>query len=268
MKQFAIVVVFVSLVVAFAGCGKVPKSGKVVMKNTTDSVSYALGFLEANGLKSRLKEMPFDSIDLKGVARSLAKSSLREGYADWRIEQFGSFNQDVFITAFINQLAYDKSYFDDFSADLLLRSEFEKERKRKELTTNSAASENLKKGIAFLEENAKRAEVITLESGLQYEVLVEGTGAKPEASSRVKIHYHGTLIDGTVFDSSVDRGEPMVHTANGFIKGWNEALLLMPVGSKWKLYIPSNLAYGEQGAGNDIGPNQALIFEVELLGIE
>ncbi len=127
---------------------------------------------------------------------------------------------------------------------------------------------NLKEGKIFLEENGKKEGVITLPSGLQYEVLQEGEGAKPKATDQVKCHYHGTLLSGEVFDSSVQRGQPATFGVNQVIKGWVEALQLMQVGSKWKLYIPSGLAYGAQGAGNSIEPNSTLIFDVELLGIE
>ncbi|WP_352423795.1 FKBP-type peptidyl-prolyl cis-trans isomerase [Proteiniphilum sp.] len=127
---------------------------------------------------------------------------------------------------------------------------------------------NLKEGEAFLEENSKKESVVTLPSGLQYEVLQEGIGAKPKATDKVKCHYHGTLLNGQVFDSSVQRGQPAVFGVNQVIKGWVEALQLMSVGSKWRLYIPSELAYGAQGAGNSIEPNSTLIFDVELLGIE
>ncbi len=130
-----------------------------------------------------------------------------------------------------------------------------------------ASEANRKVGDAFFAENAKRDEVITLESGLQYEVLKEGNGSIPQGADQVKCHYHGTLIDGTVFDSSVQRGEPAVFGVNQVIKGWVEALQLMPIGSKWKLYVPSDLAYGAQGAGQAIGPHTNLIFEVELLEI-
>jgi FKBP-type peptidyl-prolyl cis-trans isomerase FklB len=123
------------------------------------------------------------------------------------------------------------------------------------------------KGEAFLAENAKREGVFVTESGLQYEVVTMGEGEKPTAESTVKVHYHGTLIDGTVFDSSVQRGEPIEFPLNGVIKGWTEGLQLMPVGSKFILYIPYQLAYGERGAGVFIGPNEALIFEVELLDV-
>ena len=122
-------------------------------------------------------------------------------------------------------------------------------------------------GEKFLAENGKRANVVTLPSGLQYEIITEAIGQKPIATDKVKVHYHGTLIDGTVFDSSVRRGEPATFGVTQVIQGWVEALQLMPVGSKWKLYIPYNLAYGEQGAGQMIAPYSALIFEVELLEI-
>jgi FKBP-type peptidyl-prolyl cis-trans isomerase FklB len=127
--------------------------------------------------------------------------------------------------------------------------------------------EALSEGKTFLEENSKRAGVVTLESGLQYEILSEGSGVTPQASDTVKVHYHGTLISGKVFDSSVNRGEPATFGVTQVISGWVEALQLMPVGSKWKLYIPSELAYGAQGAGQAIAPHSALIFEVELLDI-
>ena len=127
---------------------------------------------------------------------------------------------------------------------------------------------NLEEGKAFLQENSKQENVVTLPSGLQYEILNEGSGEKPKATDKVKCHYHGTLLNGTVFDSSVQRGQPAVFGVNQVIKGWVEALQLMDVGSKWRLFIPSHLAYGEQGAGSSIEPNATLIFEVELLGIE
>ena len=134
----------------------------------------------------------------------------------------------------------------------------------KEAEKNKALSAE---GEAFLAENAKREGVFVTESGLQYEVVTMGEGEKPTAESTVKVHYHGTLIDGTVFDSSVQRGEPIEFPLGGVIKGWTEGLQLMPVGSKFILYIPYQLAYGERGAGELIAPYSALIFEVELLDI-
>ena len=125
----------------------------------------------------------------------------------------------------------------------------------------------IEQGKAFLEENKKRAGVVTLPSGLQYEIIKEGTGKKPQATDQVKCHYEGTLIDGTLFDSSVQRGEPTVFGVNQVIPGWVEALQLMPEGSKWKLYIPSELGYGARGAGEMIPPHSTLVFEVELLEV-
>ncbi len=128
--------------------------------------------------------------------------------------------------------------------------------------------EKMDEGKKFLAENAKREGVVNLPSGLQYEIITKGNGEKPILADKVTTHYHGTLINGTIFDSSVKRGQPASFPVNGVIKGWTEALQLMPVGSKWKLYVPSDLAYGEQGAGQTIGPNTTLIFEVELLSID
>ncbi|WP_100644463.1 FKBP-type peptidyl-prolyl cis-trans isomerase [Alteromonas facilis] len=125
----------------------------------------------------------------------------------------------------------------------------------------------IEEGVSFLADNAKRDEVQVTASGLQYEVLTEGDGATPDASSTVRTHYHGTLINGSVFDSSYERGQPAEFPVSGVIKGWTEALQLMKVGSKYRLYVPHNLAYGEQGAGGAIAPYSTLIFDVELLDI-
>lgn len=126
---------------------------------------------------------------------------------------------------------------------------------------------NSREGNAFLAKNKQEEGVVELESGLQYKVLTEGEGPKPRTTDKVRCHYHGTLIDGTVFDSSVQRNQPAEFPVNGVIKGWIEALQLMPLGSKWRLFIPSDLAYGDQGAGGAIGPKATLIFDVELLEI-
>lgn len=140
-------------------------------------------------------------------------------------------------------------------ADILLR-------KKREL-----AEKNLKEGIAFREENAKNPNVVTLPSGLQYEILVEGNGPKPKANDTVKCHYHGTTIKGEVFDSSVLRNQPASFPLNRVIEGWTEGVQLMSVGSKFKFVIPAELAYGEQQISKEIGPNSTLIFEVDLLDI-
>jgi len=131
----------------------------------------------------------------------------------------------------------------------------------------NAVNNNKSEGEAFLAQNANKSGVTTLPSGLQYEVLTQGTGQKPGLSSSVTTHYHGTLINGTVFDSSYQRGQPATFPVNGVIAGWTEALQLMPEGSKYRLYIPSDLAYGKRGAGRDIPGDTALIFDVELIKV-
>ena len=126
-------------------------------------------------------------------------------------------------------------------------------------------NDNLKAGEAFLAENAKRDTVVSLPSGLQYEIITQGTGEKPLAHNTVTCHYHGTVISGEVFDSSVQRGKPASFPLNAVIKGWTEALQLMPTGSKWRLYLPPHIAYGNRQVSAAIGPNSTLIFEVELI---
>ncbi|MEJ6734758.1 MAG: FKBP-type peptidyl-prolyl cis-trans isomerase [Flavobacteriales bacterium] len=145
-------------------------------------------------------------------------------------------------------------------ANLVLQDYFTK-------LNNKAQEANIGTGMKFLEENAKKEGVVTTASGLQYTVITKGDGEQPKETDNVTVHYHGTLLDGTVFDSSVERGQPASFPVNGVIPGWVEALQLMNVGSKYKLFIPSNLAYGERGAGGAIGPNATLIFEVELISI-
>ena len=132
---------------------------------------------------------------------------------------------------------------------------------------NASANNNKAAGENFLAENRKKEGVVTLPNGMQYKVLKEGTGPKPKSDSEVKVHYHGTHINGEVFDSSYDRGEPVSLSLAQVIKGWQEALPLMSVGSKYQFYIPAELAYGDRGAGTSIGPNEALVFDIELLGI-
>lgn len=150
--------------------------------------------------------------------------------------------------------------------DIINKFFTELDAKQKEQLAKSAEI-NKQAGEAFLKENGKRAEVKTTPSGLQYEVLVEGSGKSPSRDDRVEVHYTGKLIDGTVFDSSVERGVPATFGVTQVIPGWVEALQLMKEGAKWRLFIPSNLAYGPQGAGPIIGPNSTLIFDVELLKV-
>lgn len=192
-----------------------------------DTLSYSLGVLVAQNLKGQ----GFENLDGASMAQAI---------------------DDVLKD---NQLKIDVNTANQQVQDFLTAQDAKK---------NGPAIEEGKK---FLAENGKREGVVTLPSGLQYEVITEGTGPKPTAADKVTVHYHGMLTDGTVFDSSVDRGQPATFGVTQVIAGWVEALQLMPVGSKWKLFIPSDLAYGPRGAGGQIGPYATLIFEVELIEI-
>ena len=201
---------------------------EVVLNNELDSVSYSLGVNIGENMQS----------------------------------QFEDINIDNFLIG-LKQVINDKTEpkINGEQALMIIQNYFAKKQ--------SAMSESkIEEGKKFLDENSKKEGVITLASGLQYKVINEGTGPKPKLEDKVTTHYHGTLLDGTVFDSSVDRGEPASFPVGGVIKGWTEALQLMSVGSKWKLYVPYNLAYGERGAGQQIGPYSTLIFEVELISID
>lgn len=198
------------------------------LKTSKDSLSYAVGILWGQNMK----QQGLSEIDTDLLARAIGEV-----------------------------LEEKKSLMDVKMANDILREYMNREKA-------AQMKKNKMEGELFLKNNAEKEGVITLESGLQYEVLKEGDGAIPKSTDKVKVHYHGTLINGDVFDSSVQRGEPTSFPVTGVIKGWVEALQLMPVGSKWKLFIPSDLAYGERGAGQKIGPGTVLIFEVELLGIE
>jgi len=149
-----------------------------------------------------------------------------------------------------------------------IQAVLQKVQQQRAAEAQKAADENRRKGQEFLSVNSKKAGVKTLPSGLQYKVIRAGTGKSPKATDTVKVDYRGTLIDGTVFDSSYKRGQPATFPVNGVIKGWTEALQLMKEGAKWQIYVPSELAYGPRGAGGQIGPNETLIFDVELLSIK
>lgn len=218
--------------VASTSCQTGKGGRNVKLENNTDSASYALGVLIGESNKRQMEVTP--------------------GASD--------INLDLLIAAMEKSLKGEETALNADTANMIVRNYFEGVSKKE-------AQKTLEAGQAFLEANKAKEGVITLPSGLQYEIITEGTGPKPVETDKVKCHYHGTLIDGKVFDSSVDRGEPAEFPVNGVIPGWVEALQLMPVGSKWKLYVPAELAYGERGAGQDIGPNTALIFEVELLEI-
>jgi FKBP-type peptidyl-prolyl cis-trans isomerase FklB len=168
-------------------------------------------------------------------------------------------NPEILAMAIKDALASNNGVMNSETCQAYIQSYFQK-------TTSKVGDENKMKGDAFLAKNKSQAGVMTLPSGLQYMVINEGTGSKPAETDKVKVHYHGTLIDGTIFDSSVDRGTPAEFGVTQVIKGWVEALQLMNTGAKWKLFIPSDLAYGPQGPPS-IGPNQVLIFDVELIEI-
>lgn len=231
MKNSIIYVFVVALIVAATSCQQ-GGPASVKLETSADSVSYAIGVLVGANNKQQLETAPGSSeMNIEAMAAAFRLASLGEEV------EIAEEDANAIVQNFFRQAA------------------------------DREAQANLEEGNKFLEENKAREGVTTTESGLQYEVLTEGTGEKPTATDKVRVHYHGTLIDGTVFDSSVDRGEPAVFGVNQVIPGWTEALQLMPAGSKWKVFIPSDLAYGPRGAGADIGPNAALVFEVELLEI-
>ena len=197
---------------------------------TPDIVSYGLG----RQFGDQLAADPFEGLNAEAMAQGLM-DALQGKASPIADEQFREAFQEI--------------------NDMMQAKEAER--------AEAAAAE----GEAFLAENAKQDNIVVTESGLQYEILVEGEGDKPSAESVVSTHYHGTLVDGSVFDSSVERGEPAEFPVNRVIPGWTEALQMMPKGSKWRLYIPHDLAYGPQGSGGKIAPYSALVFEVELLDI-
>ncbi len=169
-------------------------------------------------------------------------------------------DMEIFMEALNDQLVIGDLKMSQQEMDAFLQAYFTQKQQE-------AAQRAIAEGQEFLKKNAEREEVTVTESGLQYEVMHKGDGPLPQATDQVTTHYHGTLVSGQVFDSSVDRGQPATFPVNGVIPGWVEALQMMPVGSKWKLFVPSDLAYGERGAGQMIGPHTTLIFEVELLAI-
>lgn len=217
-------------VALMAGCA----SEKVTLKDQKEKVSYSIGLNIGNNLKAESIEVD-PSVIAKGIKDAMAGGKL---------------------------LMTEKEVQETMTA-------FQKEMMVKHMEKAKMAGEKGKKeGEAFLAENKKKEGVKTLPDGLQYKIIKEGTGKMPKATDIVTVNYRGTLIDGTEFDSSYKRGQPASFPVNGVIPGWTEALQMMKVGSKWQLFIPSNIAYGEQGSPPVIGPNATLIFEVELLGIK
>ena len=211
-----------------------------------EKASYSLGVNMATGVKSQ----GFDSLDLNALSKAFT-DVYQENDLDISEEDGMKLLQEYFGKL---QIAAQKKEADEREAALTTE-----ERAKKDANIQAAG--------AYLAENAAKKGVITTASGLQYEIINSGSGAKPTTADQVTVHYHGMLTDGTVFDSSVDRGQPTTFGVTQVIKGWTEALQLMSVGDKWKLTIPSNLAYGDQSPSAAIGPASTLIFEVELLGI-
>ncbi len=214
--------------------------GPATLKNTDDSVSYSIGL-------------------------SIGKSSMQDSL---------NLNPDL-LAAGIRDAISQKPLLSDSQAQNVMTA-FNQQMMAKQQakmqhmqdSISKAGEKNKSAGDEFLAQNKTKPGVVTLPSGLQYQVITEGSGATPSATDEVTVHYRGTLIDGTVFDSSIERGEPVTFNVNGVIPGWTEALKLMKVGSKWKLFIPADLAYGSNPPDPKIGANSVLLFDIELLGIQ
>ena len=261
----------------------------VVLKNGSDSLSYAAGKTVTDGLMNYLKSQGVDSTMISDFIGGFKEAIANAGDAKQKARMKGmeianqvqdrmlpglkkeftdtpdSIIDGVLFRGFIDALAGDTAVLNQQAAEELFR--------QKQQTNKAAKEENLygsnrEAGRKFLAENKSKEGVITTPTGLQYKVLVKGEGEVPQKTDKVKVHYEGRLVDGTVFDASTKHGsDPISFRADQVIKGWTEALTMMPVGSKWQLYIPYELAYGERDMGN-IKPFSALIFDVELLGIE
>lgn len=265
------------------------QSPKANLATDVDSLSYAIGLARTQGLDQYLAQQGIDSTQiaqfLKGFYEGAAKSAdsdkaymagMQIGHmvsTQW-VEGFShqifgndstqSLSRENMLAGFVAGVAKTKGAMTQEEAQQYMNTQMDAIKAKAiavKYADNKAACEK------FLEENKKKEGVVTLPSGLQYKVITEGKGEIPADTSRVKVNYRGTLIDGTEFDSSYKRKEPSTFRANQVIKGWTEALTMMPVGSKWELYIPSELAYGTRETGGDIKPYSALIFEVELLEI-
>jgi FKBP-type peptidyl-prolyl cis-trans isomerase FklB len=222
------------MMVGLTGCQNTNEK-QVKLETQTDKVSYSIGLNIGQNMKRDSIKINADAL-LRGILDASLDSSGRLMTEAQIQETMTAFQQEM--------------------------------QKKQQESARVAGEKNRGEGDAYLANNAKKPGVVTLPSGLQYRIITQGTGKKPLATSTVSTHYVGRLINGTEFDSSVKRGQPATFPCNGVIKGWTEALLLMPVGSKWELVIPPALAYGEAGAGGVIPPNAVLVFEVELLSIQ
>lgn len=286
MKKIISSIAVISALVFATSC---TNSANVKVETSADSLAYAAGIVNSDGLvdhiTTRLMIDPeyipqvLDGIkesfkssspadDAKNLGRQLGSQLKNQilPYINETIYPAGndSLDADIFLSAFLAAVNEEETLMDATVANAYFRTESEKVRSA---NMEAAYADNKEAGLAFLEANKSVEGVQVTESGLQYKVVKMGKGKKPSATDRVKVHYHGTLIDGKVFDSSVERGEPALFALNQVIPGWTEGLQLMPVGSKFTFYIPSELAYGDRKTG-EIEPYSALIFDVELLSIE
>ena len=223
-----------ALAISLIACTATAADTKMTLKDDKDKISYSIGL---------------------NIGRSMKSEGL-------------PINPDALAAAMKDVFSGAKPLLTDEEVKVVMEN-FQKEMQAKQLKSREEGlGKNKAEGEKFLADNKKKAGVKSTASGLQYTVIKDGTGKTPKATDTVSTHYRGTLINGTEFDSSYKRGEPAEFPVNGVIKGWTEALQLMKEGSKWQLYIPSDLAYGERGAGKDIGPNSTLIFEIELLKVK
>jgi FKBP-type peptidyl-prolyl cis-trans isomerase len=219
---------------------------KKILKSENEKLSYSMGINAARSMK-RFMQMQSIELDVK-----LVQTGFEDGLKDGETLLKDQEIQEI-LTAFQKEM----------------HTKQQKMMAQQQEQMKTLGEKNKKEGEKFLSENKNQKGVKTLPSGLQYKIIKEGTGASPKDTDKVTVHYQGTLIDGTEFDSSYKRGTPVTFPVNGVIKGWTEALKLMKTGSKWKLFIPSGLAYGEGGTpGGPIGPNAVLLFEVELISIQ
>lgn len=266
------------------------QSPKANLKTDLDSLSYAIGMARTEGLDQYLAQQGIDSTQmadfLKGFNEGATKIAKKDAayMAGLQVGQMVSkqwvegFNQQIFggdstktisrenlLAGFVAGVVGKGGAMDMAKAQEYMNTQMEA---IKEKATAEKYAENKAAGEKFLAENKGKEGVVTTPSGLQYKIITKGNGAIPADTSKVKVNYKGTLIDGTEFDSSYKRNEPATFLANQVIKGWTEALTMMPVGSKWELYIPYDLAYGSRETGGQIKPFSTLIFELELLGIE
>ncbi len=297
---------FIPVALLLYSCGG-GSAGEVVLATNADSTSYALGAVSSDNFKGQGFDISPEKVKDGIKAAAAGNSYMGEEEIDALFRQFSierqmrqvdpsndspySINLDTFGYAMgtdiyskvtevgykLNADAFYQGHSDAFNdaerkltneqVDGLMKKFNADAQKVFAEKAAREAEENKAKGIAFLAEKEKEDGITKTESGLLYEVMKSGAGKKPLATDKVKVHYHGTLIDGTVFDSSVDRGTPIEFELNKVIPGWTEGVQLMPIGSKYKFYVPSNLAYGERGFPPKIGPGAALIFEVELIDI-